>query len=175
MNNAHELFQRRHLPGNETADPEWELTGELHRTLSGAKPVYRERLPNIVLQPILGPDQEPIWERHPTTGQPLYIKNQAVQDPNDPWIVREFVLESPGNGMTYKNFDFATSEEELARQVAAEKLKPESLMETIRAMADRIAQLEAGGAVEEPATVELPELETKAEDESSSDEEPTLD
>lgn len=150
------MNSRRHIVhAPETPKNDWELTGELHRTVNGAKPVYRERIKNLKKVQVVDENGVPQYQKHPTTGMNVRPMTELVQDEKEPFIEREFVLENPGTGMVWKNYNFRDNTPP----------KPEEI--DTDALLARIAALEAkaGGAVEETPKVDLPDLEWATDEE----------
>jgi len=96
---------RRNLKirGNMTPEPGWEHVG----SYAGA-PVYREKLPNMILQEQTDRMGKTIYVKDPRTGAEMRPRYSRIQnpDPDKKWTYRDFVLVDLGNGMVKKNYRF---------------------------------------------------------------------
>lgn len=134
------MFNRHWVHGNKTPSPDWEMTGEMISTPQGPCPVYRETLPNLKKVPVvIGGEVQ--WLHHPTTGAKLWVEMHHVQDEDEPWIKRDFILWDNGSGMTYKNYGFRPSEADVARKSAQEQLTPELMLEKFVSMQKELEEL----------------------------------
>lgn len=92
---------------SETPKIDWKMTGELVPTRDGPKPVYIETVPNLIKRQVTDNDGNPVYQKHPTTGQNIRPMTELVQDPDNPVLEREFILAHPGStGMVWKNYNF---------------------------------------------------------------------
>lgn len=140
--NTHQIFGRHWVRGDDTPDPNWIHTGELIRTTQGMKPIYKEVFPNLQKKP-LTVNGEVQWVKHPTTGQPLWMRMQQVVNPDAPSLEKEFILWDNGTGMTYKNYHFRPNAQDKARETAQRELSPEQLIEKLAALQNQYEALAA--------------------------------
>lgn len=94
--------RRTRLISDMTIPADAEATGEIYRS----QPVLQEKKPRIITRPVLDENGKEVWMTSETTGMRTKRVMERIQDPDDPWIVREFVLHDMGNGQVRKNYHF---------------------------------------------------------------------
>lgn len=100
------------IRGNTTPDENWKLRGDMFM----GRPVYIEARPNLKRRPVVI-DGKVQWHRSPN-GNPTKQRFELYQDPDEPVIFTEFVLEDLGNGIVQKNPHFQPTPQEIARREA---------------------------------------------------------
>jgi len=99
-----------------------EATGEINR----GQPVLVEKTANVITRAVKDAAGEDVWLVSEQTGMRTKRVMERIQDPDNPWTVREFVLHDLGNGQVKKNYLFrgpdplppeASSEEKLREEV----------------------------------------------------------
>jgi len=120
-----------------------EATGEVHR----GQPVLRYKTPNIIERAVKDADDQDVWLVSPQTGMRTKRVMERVQDPDNPWTIRECILNDLGQGQVKKNFLFRGPEPLPPEPSSEEKLREE--VDTLKRVLNNLVQRQGPLELEE--------------------------